>query len=306
MIDGFDDILHPGYSNQFFGRQAEPPEAIPTFSETWNAVCRNAGGRIGLALGWHVMVAGAVNMGKSMMMLNLAADARRGEYDAAIISEEMARDEITYRLYPILSGVEAEKMERGAVEKGLLLKMNQLLSEPYETSGGTPTKLWVNDKPLRKLDKVIENLHALMDEGVRVFMVDYLQLLRGRSGQDIRERVEEVSSELFDFAHSHKVLTIGLSQFNRNMSRDKNVEPVMEGMLGGQSLEADADQVVILDHSRYEADLEKPWLARTFLKIDKNRHGQKKVDVPIEWDWKTFRTREALPDEEHLWPGAGK
>jgi len=305
MVNGFDDIMHPGYLNGFYARQQEPAEAIPTFSGTWNAVCRNAGGRIGLALGWHVMLAGAVNMGKSMMMLNLARDCSKVGYDAAILSEEMARDDIAYRLYPMISGIEADMMERGVITHDVFKEIGALLSAPHRD--GTGPRLLVNDKPFRKLGLVVESMNRLLDDGVRVFMIDYLQLIRGVSGQDIRERVEEVSGEMFDFAHSNGVLTLGLSQFNRNVSREKTTEPVMEGMLGSQSLEADADQVAVLDHSRYEADLERPWISRTFLKIDKNRNGPKKVDVPIEWDWKTFRAREAFPDEEHLWPkGKGK
>lgn len=304
MVEGFDDILHPGYARGFFARQEEPAEAIPTFSETWNAVCKNAGGKIGLALGWHVMIAGAVNMGKSMMMLNLAEDATKADYHTAIISEEMARDEIAYRFYPMLTGIDSNDMERGFVKDGVASQVYSVLTEPHREDIGT--KLLVNDRPMRKLGKVVDAMKRLQDVGVRVFMVDYLQLIRGTPGLDIRGRVEEVSAELFDFAHSNEVLTIGLSQFNRNVSRDKNVEPVMEGMLGGQSLEADAEQVAVLDHSRYESELLRPWITRTFLKIDKNRNGPKKVDVPIEWNWKTFKCREADPDEEHLWPNGGK
>jgi len=43
-------------------------------------------------------------------------------------------------------------------------------------------------------------------------------------------------------------------------------------------------------------------LHRTWLKIGKNRHGGKGM-VPIEWDWKRFRCRQAEPDEEAEWPG---
>lgn len=77
---------------------------------------------------------------------------------------------------------------------------------------------------------------------------------------------------------------------------------MMEGMYGSASLEGDADQVVLLDHSRYEKDIVRPWIHRTYVLLVKNRWGGK-GEIPIEWDWRTFRVREALDDELHLWPG---
>ena len=67
------------------------------------------------------------------------------------------------------------------------------------------------------------------------------------------------------------------------------------------SLEANSDQVVLLDHSRYEQDPLKSHLARTWMVLDKNRHGPR-GSFPVEWDYRTLSIREALPDEEAEWP----
>ena len=80
------------------------------------------------------------------------------------------------------------------------------------------------------------------------------------------------------------------------------MSPEVEGLTESSSLENDADMVLLLDHSKYEADTLMPWLHRTWLKIGKNREGAK-GSVPIEWNWKTYTAREAMPDEINRWPG---
>jgi replicative DNA helicase len=65
-------------------------------------------------------------------------------------------------------------------------------------------------------------------------------------------------------------------------------------------LEASSDMVLLLDHSRYERDNDKH-IARTWLIVDKNRHGPV-GDLPVLWDYRTLRMREGLEDEIDEWP----
>jgi replicative DNA helicase len=109
-----------------------------------------------------------------------------------------------------------------------------------------------------------------------------------------------VSGKLFTYAHHKGALTIALSQLNRFTTRDKTQPPQAESLTETSSLENDADMVALLDHSNYDEDGERPWIHRTWIRIAKNRHGSK-GNIPIEWNWRTFRCREAEPDEEHLW-----
>ena len=99
------------------------------------------------------------------------------------------------------------------------------------------------------------------------------------------------------------VVTVGLSQMNRQTSSNRVDSPFAQGLIGSSSLENDADQVLLLDHSRYEKGNRS---AKTWALLAKNRHGSQ-GDIPIEWDYKTLRVREALPDEEGEWPkGKGR
>jgi replicative DNA helicase len=297
----FENILDPRSAQRFITEQQTPPEAIPTPFDKWNRQCRGDGGRMGVALGWHILLAGAVNQGKSGMMLNLVDKTLKSGYDAAVFSLEMSLSAIKYRYYPIMTGIEAEGLERGYVNQESAAELVAILGRLAK--GEQRHRLFVNEKPNRDLNAVLDGMYELEEMGVRVFFVDYLQLMKaGASEREERHRVAEISSAMFQFAHETNVLTVGLSQFARTTTRDRDNKPIMEGMYGSSSLEADADQVVLLDHSRYKADEIRPWLHRTFLLLAKNRHGGK-GDIPFEWNWKTFQAREAMEDEVHLWPG---
>lgn len=299
----FRNILDPRALDEFAENQQKPIEAVPTPFNAWNDMCRGDGGRQGLALGWHTVIGGATNMGKTMLALNLTARALREGYDVGLVSLEMSVTQIQQRLYSILSGILGDDLGRGTYVPERTADLHAMLSELRGVHGKQPMFL-VNRSPVRNVVNFLENLEWFREEfGVRVFVVDYLQLCTSGIEEDIRRQVARVSGELFTYAHHKGALTIALSQLNRFATRDRKSPPQVESLTESSSLENDADVVALLDHANYEKDLARPWLHRTWIRVGKNRHGAK-GDVPIEWDWKTFRAREADPDELASWPGA--
>ena len=307
MVDdtGFANILKPEAYGEFVGRQMEPVDAVATPFPKLNQECKGDGGRQGLAYGWHVVLAGATNMGKTNMAINLACHAVREGHAVMFVSLEMARHQIQQRVYAILSGRDSDEFARGSVNAtmpGILSAMEERVT----LSAGLPPLMLVNDRPIRNIYQIAGRLDEFRDRyNCRVFIVDYLQLCDTGLDEDRRKQVSEISATMMTYAHQHNALTIGLSQLNRFTTRDKGQSPEVEGMTESSSLENDADLVLLLDHSKYEKDMTRPWLHRTWLKIGKNRHGGKGL-VPIEWNWKNYSVREALPDEVHLWPGSDK
>lgn len=56
-------------------RLQSPIEAVPTPWPAWNQACKGWGGEVGLALGWHTLIAGRSGGAKTFTALNLAAAA---------------------------------------------------------------------------------------------------------------------------------------------------------------------------------------------------------------------------------------
>jgi len=303
--EAFENILKSESYATFVERQSRDVEAVPTPWPGLNTECRGDGGRIGLALGWHVILAGGTNMGKTNLAMNMASRIVQEGYACMIVSLEMARHQIQQRIYSILSGIESDRLARGELKPDVIGELHAMDHRVTETSG-LPPLLMVNDKPIRNIYTITARLNEYRERyGIRVFIIDYLQLCQTGTDEDRRRQVMEISAQLMAYAHQHSALTIGLSQFNRGTSKDKMRSPEVEGLTESSSLENDADMVLLLDHSKYAVDTLCPWLHRTWLKIGKNREGAK-GSIPLEWDWKTYRCREADPDEVDKWPGANK
>ena len=151
------------------------------------------------------------------------------------------------------------------------------------------------------LNQILEMCYALKESGCGVIALDHLQLIKQDKGYDIGELATQVSEELRRFAHKEKILVLALSQLNRLAARERTKRPIAQDLWGGTSMESNANQVMLIDHSLVIRDLDKPYLQRTRLILDKNREGPNRVMINVEFNIATGVWREGLPDEERLW-----
>ncbi len=292
------NLLSGRYADSHFKRQQEPVTAVPTPFASWNRMCRDAGGGVGLAHGWYVLLAGATGHGKSLLALALAAEAIRHGHRVGIVSLEMTSSQTTSRLYATLTGTTIRSIERGRdFDPALASEVAVKVQRAREESGA---RVYVNNDPLSELGDVLKLAGHYVEEGCQLVIVDYLQLISTGDEREMSREVTRISHSIRLLAKRLNVVVVGLSQFNRSTSANRADSPTVQGLIGSSSLENDADQVLLLDHSRYKRDGDK---ARTWAILGKNRHGSS-GSIPIEWDYRTLSVREAMPDEEHLWPGA--
>lgn len=275
-------------------RLRAPVQAVPTPWDAWNQACKGWGGEQGLALGWHVLLAGMSGGAKTFTALNVAGHAIRSGESVAFHSLEMGWDEVATRVLAIVSGAPAWRLAPG---KYYSPEAFRAAREAMDESRGT---LVTNDEPLYRLADLLEGIQRCHAEhGCRLHVVDYMQLAWTTDASTMFDRITEVSHAVRTLAKRLKVVTLCLSQLNRLTTRERGARPAKEGMIGGSSLENDADQVLLLDHSRrtdlYGAD-GKPRGWEGWINLDKNRHGPS-GEIPIRFDPETFRIRERLPDE---------
>ena len=273
-----------------------PPDAVATPFPSWNEMCRDSGGGIGLAHGWYVIIGGGSGTGKTMLSLNLAVAALRGGENVLMISMEMAQSEVATRMTAMASKTDVRLLEHGRtfdIEAAESADADLL---------ALPGKFLLNDIAIRDLDdicKVIEYYAKV--EGCRTFILDYLQLIAAGTSKEIYERTTLISQRVRDVAKSQNVLVIGISQLRRGATNERKTPPSIHDLIGGSSLENDSDQVVLLNHANYERDYENR-TATTELIVGKNRFGPEGV-VPIIWDYSCLEARE--PYEHEAWNREG-
>lgn len=273
----------------------QPISAIATPWETWNRACRGRGGQMGLAHKWHVMIAGRSGHGKTMVALNIAASALKQKEKVMFVSLEMDQLELSTRLMAMISGTDMSRLEPGRYFDSYEYDKAALALDELKEQGG---ELLMNRRPVNRLADITSSIRWGYEyHGARTFVVDYLQLSRPDGRQEVWDIASAASEQIRRQAKELGVLTIGISQFKRATSTEGDKRPEIEGMLGSSSLENDADQVVLIDHSRYSRNGSE---AELFLLLAKNRHGPA-AEWPTTFDYRTVRMRERLPDEERAY-----
>ena len=84
--------------------------------------------------------------------------------------------------------------------------------------------------------------------GVKLFVVDYLQLLHStaRRAENRQQEIADISSGIKSLAKELSVPVIVLSQLNRELEREKNRKPRLSDLRESGAIEQDADVVGLL------------------------------------------------------------
>ena len=258
-----------------------PITAVPTMFPTWNGLCRDEGGSVGLARGWHIVIAGKTGSGKSLLGLNLATKVMRTGNKVGFVSLEMSRRQLITRALAIYTGVPVNDLEPG---HNYNAKQFELATQKFPEH-----LLYVNKAPISTLSHIEDAiLTAYETEGVEYFVTDYLQLAWVSTADNLNNQITEVSHKIRGLAQTLGVVSVGLSQYNRETSKSKD-RPEATGLMGGSSLENDADQVVLLDHTTYKTQSQTSATQEVILA--KNRHGSA-GRIAVQWDFNTLRVME--------------
>jgi replicative DNA helicase len=85
--------------------------------------------------------------------------------------------------------------------------------------------------------------------GIKLFVIDYLQLLNStaaRAKENRQQEIADISSGIKALAKELNVPVIVLAQLNREIEKDKNRKPRMSDLRESGSIEQDADVVGLL------------------------------------------------------------
>jgi replicative DNA helicase len=84
--------------------------------------------------------------------------------------------------------------------------------------------------------------------GIKLFVIDYLQLLHStsRRAENRQQEIADISNGVKALAKELNVPVIVLSQLNRELEKDKNRKPRLSDLRESGSIEQDADLVALL------------------------------------------------------------
>ena len=270
------------------------------------------GDRKGIPQGTYVLIGGSSNAGKTLLGLHLLRKAAESHQRAGLISLDMKHRDALARMHQGLSQMVPSSQWRPSrwtdanrqhLAGDVRSWSEKLRLDEDDRGGGIAIHLECS----RDIDAVAACISEGRDAGATFFVVDHLQKIRvQRLRGDVFASADYVSETLDDLVDQLNVTIVGLSQLNRQASRETDRKPTMYDLHGGTSMESNAGLVIMIDHSRYATDPQRYNLVRTFLILAKNQMGPKNIELPVVVDTAQLSVLEGLPSEEHLWPGNGK
>lgn len=236
-----------------------------------------------------IILAARPSVGKTSLALNIAQYVAVHErIPVGYFSLESSKEELVDRLLSSQSNVDGWKIMTGNLNE----KELEMITEGMAILADAP--LFIDDTPgARILDMMTKARRLQMEQGVRLIIVDYLQLAVSRNLENRVQEVTEISQAMKNIAREVKCPILVLSQLSRGVEQRGDGRPMLSDLRDSGSIEQDADVVMFL----YRADEEEK-LAENHIKlmIAKHRNGPTgEVDLVFRGD----RTRFYGMDKKH-------
>jgi replicative DNA helicase len=242
-----------------------------------------------------IIVAGRPSMGKTSWALNVALYAAlEAKKSIAIFSLEMSKEQLTERLMTAQAQIDAQRLHRGLLNEVEYDRLSKWLGP----LGDAP--VYIDDTPVMdELTLQLKARQAKMQYGIDMILVDYLQLMHGRTRRD-DNRVQEVSSisrALKGLARELRIPVIALSQLSRAPEQrpGEQKRPILSDLRESGSIEQDSDVVLFLYRPEYYNEADKPGIAE--LIVAKHRNGPTgKVELIFRRDHTRFYSKSRRPE----------
>lgn len=232
----------------------------------------------GLHPGDLYILAARPGIGKTACALNVAinvASQDDGANGVLFCSLEMPKEQLAARALASDARVDMSNI-RGA----LLSRENwTMITESAIRLSRYP--FWIDDSPGMSLSELRSKARSIKADQERekkklaLVVIDYLQLMRGRSGAGSREQeVSELSRGLKEIAKELGVPVMALSQLNRAVEtrNAKNKRPQLSDLRESGAIEQDADTIIFIYRDEYyNPDSEAKGVAE--LIVAKQRNG---------------------------------
>ncbi|MGI6486428.1 MAG: replicative DNA helicase [Tepidanaerobacteraceae bacterium] len=216
-----------------------------------------------------ILIAARPSMGKTSFALNIAQNAAiRNKIPVAIFSLEMSKEQLVQRMLCSESNVDSHRLRTGRLQDDDWPRLARAMGPLSEAP------IYIDDTPAISSIEIRAKARRLKAEkGLGLIIIDYLQLMSGRSNAENRQQeISEVSRSLKALARELSVPVVALSQLSRAPEMRADHKPVLSDLRESGSQEQDSDLVAFLYRDDYyNPDSEKKNIAEII--IAKQRNG---------------------------------
>ena len=250
--------------------------------------------------GWQksdlIILAARPSVGKTAFSLNIARNAAVDhKMPVAFFSLEMSADQLGKRLITTESGLTGDK-----IKGGTKLQDYEWVQLENTLKNLAKAPLYIDDTPgIPIMEFRTKAKRLVKQKGVRLIVVDYLQLMQGPAElRGMREQeVAAISRTLKATAKELNIPIIALSQLSRNaVQRTGGTgKPQLSDLRESGSIEQDADMVIFIHRPDFVGLSEDPAdREKAIIVIAKHRNGEV---CDIEMKYKAGQVRFVEPDQ---------
>lgn len=280
IINKANCLLSDLYLSQKIEDNIEIEKATHEWLEYWNRITENGHYDYiyshvadiddivgGFQQGEYIIIAARPMDGKTALSLQIFWENIKRGLVAGFISLEATQHQIIQRLIAGETGISVKNIK--CIPEGqrdfIVEQVSKKASEIGLTKGIINTSSDITTLELRNIATRMKKKHD-----IRLLMIDYLQLMRGR-GENQNIKTTEISKAIKSLAKELNIPIFAISQLSRPSKESEQKIPKLSALRDSGSLEQDADVVIFIHWNETEKS-EKTALVKII--IAKRRDGE--------------------------------
>lgn len=218
-----------------------------------------------------IILAGRPSMGKTAFAMNIAQNTSLlDKTGVAIFSLEMSKEQLAMRLLCSAGHIDSQRVRTGKLHNEDWPKLTRAVGMLTEAP------MYIDDTPAISVLEMRAKVRRLAAQyPLGLIIVDYLQLMRGRTSSENRtQEISEISRSLKAMAKELNVPVIALSQLNRSLEGRNDKRPMMSDLRESGAIEQDADVICFIYRDEvYNKGEDNPNKGISEIIIGKQRNG---------------------------------
>jgi replicative DNA helicase len=216
-----------------------------------------------------IVIAGRPSMGKTSLALGMAQHAAlHAGAVVGIFSLEMSKPQLVLRMLSSEARVDSHALRTGKLQKEDWWRLAEAAGRLEQAP------IFIDDSGALTVQQMRGKARRLKAErGLDLLIVDYLQLMQGRSDAESRQQeISDISRSLKSLAKELNVPVIALSQLSRAVENRKPPIPMLADLRESGAIEQDADVVMFIYREEvYDQASERKGIADIL--VSKHRNG---------------------------------
>ena len=225
----------------------------------------------GLRPGINYYLAARPSIGKSSFAETIGLNNAKLGHAVGFLSQEMPRGEVADRALAALGPVDYAAMQRA--DKQEIENNFDFAALADAVDIAKSLGFYIDDKAGLTLMDIRRKAHQLKRHGVKIMIIDYLQLCSTPGRENRAKEIGDISRGLKQLAKELGMAFLILSQLNREVEKRASKEPIMSDLRESGDIEQDADVIIFLWAEEDEPD-ETTGTRLIGVRVAKNRQGR--------------------------------